>query len=149
MSDDETEYVQEFGDDPGAYDRTTSGNMILNSMRNMKFKDMNSTEQLYKVVNATFMELSNMNISFIHMNDLTEILDSIYTLNNPGYKNAPAYILGYYASNAGNEVTKKSVDLVFRYLPEIANLASKYPNFSIKKHDVIRYARLWLTRNKK
>ena len=108
MSDDETENMQQFGDEQNVYDRVTQGNMVINSMRNIKFKDMNSTDQFYKVVNAIFMELMNINIGFIHMDNLTDILDNIYTLNKPGYKNAPAYILGYYASNGGTEITKKS-----------------------------------------
>lgn len=150
MSDDESEYVQQFGDEQNVYDRVTQGNMVLNSMRNIKFKDMNSTDQFYKVVNATFMELINLNIEFIRIDSLTDILDNIYNLNKPGYKNAPAYILGYYASNGGRDITKKSVDLIWKNLNQITLLSTKYPNFSIKKPDVIRYARLWLiiTKNK-
>ena len=148
MSDDESENVQQFGDEQNVYDRVTQGNMVLNSMRNMKFKDMNSTEQFYKVVNATFMELLNMNTGFIHIDDLSDILENIYTLDRPGYKNAPSYILGYYASKGGTEITKKSVDLIFKNLNQVTMISTSYPNFSIKKQDVIRYARLWLSINK-
>jgi hypothetical protein len=133
-----------------AGERTSSDNMLLNTLRNIKFKDMNSTEQFYTLVNASFNELKSIGIPFINdERDLEIILENIYKLKKPGFKNAPSYILGYYTSNNGYSINKNNIDIIFTYLPAINNLNGKYPYpiFNIKKQDVLRYTRLWLKTN--
>ena len=142
----EEDYNIEMQAEFNAGERTSSDNMLLSVLRNIKFKDMNSTEQFYTIVNASFNEMKNLGIPFINdERDLENIIEKIYKLDKPGYKNGPCYILGYYASNNGNSINKNNIDIIFEYLPAINNLSSKYhvPIFNIKKQDVLRYARLW------
>jgi len=52
------------------------------------------------------------------------------------FKNATAYVLGYIASQGGEKITEKKVAYVFKNI---------LPLFDIKKPDVIRYTRYWLS----
>lgn len=147
----EEDNIIEMRSEINASERTSSDNILLSTLRNIKFKDMNSTEQFYTIVNASFNELKNLGIPFISEEiNLEIIIEKIYKLDKPGYKNGPSFILGYYASNNGTSMNKNNIDIIFDYLPAINNLSDKYhvPIFNIKKQDVLRYARLWLKINK-
>jgi hypothetical protein len=58
-------------------------------------------------------------------------------LPNIKYLNATAYILGFLASDGGRGITSKLVNRIFDILPELQD-------DSVKKADVIRYARFYM-----
>ena len=49
----------------GAHLRTTQGDLFLNTLKNIKFKDKNSTEQFYTLVDAAFNLMIQNEIDFI------------------------------------------------------------------------------------
>ena len=127
----------------GAHLRTTAGDPFLASLKSLKFKDRNPVEQFYSLVDGVFFKLKELNIPFIHVVNLEEIIDSINRINKPEYKNAIGYILGFYASNSGRGISQSSLEMVFKILPTLNNLAIEHPICRITKPDIIRYARLW------
>jgi hypothetical protein len=145
MGDEGMEMEAEFG----AHLRTTQGDIYINTLKNIKFKDKNSTDQFYTLVDAAFNLMLQNEIGFISDSDYKFIIDKIQTIDKPGYKNPVAYILGYYASNGGNNMSEKNIGMVFDSLKNINSLSIEYPIFKISKPDVIRYARFWLYLNKK
>ena len=140
MSDEENEMEAEFG----AHLRTTQGDVFVNVLKNIKFKDKNSTEQFYTLVDAAFNIMIQNDIDFVSDVDKQVIIDYIQKLDKPGYKNPVGYILGYYASNGGYSITEKNVDKIFNVLNRINSLSIEFPIFKISKPDVIRYGRMWL-----
>ena len=128
----------------GAHLRTTQGDLFLNTLKNIKFKDKNSTEQFYTLVDAAFNLMIQNEIDFISDVDKQSIIDNIQKIDKPGYKSPVGYILGYYASNGGYSIAEKNIEKVFNSLKSINALSVEYPIFKIAKQDVIRYARLWL-----
>lgn len=142
MSDDENDFI--FEAEFGAHLRTTAGNIMLNTLKNVKFKDKNPIEQFYTIVDAGFEKLKEEEIPFISYDTKEDIIDSINKLDKPYYKNPIAFILGYYASNYGKNISVDSVNIVFNHLDTINNISKEFDVFKISKHDIIRYARLWL-----
>jgi hypothetical protein len=132
----------------GAHLRTTQGDLFLNTLKNIKFKDRNSTEQFYTLVDAAFNLMLQNDVDFISDIDKQTIIDNIQKINKIGYKSPVGYILGYYASSGGSNINEKNVTIVFNSIKKINSLASQYPIFKISKPDIIRYARFWITLNK-
>jgi len=126
-----------------AHLRTTPGDVFINVLRSIKFKDKNSTEQFYTLVDAVFGKLLEKEIYFVSEYTRTDIIDNISKINKPGYKNAVAYILGYYTLDETGKINKNNVDMVFKELPVISILSADSPIFKVNKIDIIRYGRLW------
>ena len=84
-----------------------------------------------------------INNSILSSGDLDILLNYMSKLNNPQYKNATAYILGYIASGGGNDITKerakKAIGLIRFSKKDIYSVEDK----SIDCAAIIRYARLW------
>lgn len=89
-----------------------------------------------ETVNAIAQQLreDRVGISGEDVNKLIEIADII---NEPQYKNATAYVLGYIASQGGKNINKKTVNYVFK------NILKQVSDKSVKEEDILRYARLW------
>jgi hypothetical protein len=68
------------------------------------------------------------------------IIEKTTYLGKLRYRNPFAYALGYIASNAGKDITKKSVDRALKILKQEKNLREEY---GVEVPDVIRYARVW------
>jgi len=145
MSDDEMGMEAEFG----AHLRTTQGDIFINTLKNIKFKDKNSTEQFYTLVDAAFNLMLQNEIDFISNIDYQFIIDNIQKIDKPGYKSPVGYILGYYVSSGGKYITEKNIEIVFNSLRVINAMSLEYPIFKISKPDVIRYGRFWLQLNNK
>jgi len=126
-----------------AHLRTTPGDVFINVLRTIKFKDKNSTEQFYTLVDAVFGKLLEKEIYFVTNYTRNHIIDSINKVNKPGYKNPVAYVLGYYTLDETGHINKNNVDMVFKQLPHITSLSNESPIFKINKMDIIRYGRLW------
>jgi len=141
----ENEMEAEFG----AHLRATQGDLFVNTLKNIRFKDKNSTEQFYTLVDAAFNIMLQNEIGFISDVDYKVIIDNIQKIDKPGYKNPVGYIIGYYVSNGGHNITDKTVQNIFNSLKKINSLSTEYPIFKISKPDIIRYGRLWLNLIKK
>ena len=141
----ETEMEAEFG----AHLRTTQGDLYVNTLRNIKFKDKNSTDQFYTLVDAAFNLMIQNEIDFVSDVDKQVVIDNIQKIDKPGYKSPVGYILGYYASGGGYSISEKNIEKIFNSLKNINSLSIEYPIFKITKPDVIRYARFWLYLNNK
>ena len=126
-----------------AHLRTTPGDVFMNVLRSIKFKDKNSTEQFYTLVDAVLFKLMEKEIYFITEFSRKDIMDSIGKLDKPSYKNPTAYILGYFTLDSTKHVHKDNLDMIFKYLPIINSLSSESPIFKVNKMDIIRYGRLW------
>jgi len=133
----------------GAHLRTTQGDIFINTLKNIKFKDKNSTEQFYTLVDAAFNLMLQNEIDFISNIDYQFIIDNIQKIDKPGYKSPVGYILGYYVSSGGKYITEKNIEIVFNSLRVINAMSLEYPIFKISKPDVIRYGRFWLQLNNK
>lgn len=144
---DEDDVKNGFEDEVNAFERAGlrgGKDILLNSLKGEEFRDINSKDQFYIIVNAVFNKLLELEISFINDNDLKDILDYADNLEKPGYKNALSYILGFYASSYGNKINSQTIKMIWEEFPRITSHSVEYPIFNIKKHDVLRYARLWL-----
>ena len=74
--------------------------------------------------------------------DIQTLLEVSQRLPRVGYKNATAFVLGYIASRGGRqEITKLSLNKAFKYYQL---MSTEKTDLSIKKPDIIRYARLWV-----
>ena len=74
--------------------------------------------------------------------DIQTLLEVSQRLPRVGYKNATAFVLGYIASHGGQrQITKLSLEKAFRYYKL---MSTEKKDLSIKKPDIIRYARLWV-----
>ncbi len=145
MGDEDNEMEAEFG----AHLRTTQGDLFVNTLKNIKFKDKNSTEQFYTLVDAAFNLMVQNEIDFVSDVDKQVIIDNIQKIDKPGYKNPVCYILGYYVSSGGFSIKEKNVEIVFNSLKRINSMGVEYPIFKISKPDIIRYGRFWLYLNSK
>jgi hypothetical protein len=141
MDYDEEQYNME--SEINAHLRTAPGDVFINVLRGIKFKDKNSIEQFYTLVDAIFGKLLEKEIYFITEYTRKDIIDSISKVNKPGYKNAVAYILGYYTLDETGHINKDNIDMVFKQLPSINLLSFESPIFKVNKMDIIRYGRLW------
>jgi hypothetical protein len=141
----ENDYENEFNMEAevNAHLRTSPGDILTNTLRIFKFKDKNLDEQFITLVDAAYEKLREHNFLFINNYAKEQILNGVDKLNKPGYKNAVAFILGFFASNYGSNLTEENVQSIFNILPAINKLSNEFPIFKVNKADVIRYARLW------
>ena len=85
-------------------------------------------------ISRNFEAKGILEISEYEIQDMLEIARKVKYVE---HKNPWAYILGYKASNGGNNINRISVDYVFSRLHLVVD-------GSVKQPDVIRYARYWL-----
>ena len=124
-----------FGDEYNVSERT--GTYYDDNKKYKKFQD--PIERFKSNINAISIDLINY-YPDIHNNDINFMINTVSRLNKPEYKNASAYVLGYLAiKNSGNKLNKTIIFKIFdKCLPYIQDK-------SVKKADIIRYARLWLS----
>lgn len=123
----------------GAHLRTSSEDPLLAALKNTKVKDRSPDEHFRVLVDGIFYNLIQNGLSFISNNDKEFVMNNISKLDKSGSKNSLGYVLGFYASTYDD----KTMKIIFDSLDTINNLSYKYPFYSIKKPDIIRYARLW------
>jgi len=99
-------------------------------------KKFDSRGHFKETVNAIAQQLKEERLGITNedVNQLIEIADII---NEPQYKNPSAYVLGYIASQGGQNINKRNVNMVFK------NILKEVSDKSVKEEDVLRYARLW------
>ena len=125
--DDDDNLGDNFGiqDEYNAQDRAgNDADMLMNSLKNIKYRDRNSTEQFYTLVRAVFYKLMDLEIKFMSQEDIEYIVEYINDMEKPGYKNATAYILGYYVYN-----NRSNFKIICDYLPYIKSIGDSYPIF--------------------
>lgn len=143
MDEQEFNIVDEFG----ANLRTSSGDILMNTLNSYKYKDLNPEEQFYVLTDAVFNKLIDLELEFINESDKEYILSKISKIDKPGYKNVPSYILGFYLYKIVHGKSKKQslmIKQIFDSLPRVNSLSDVYPIFKINKQDIIRYSRLWI-----
>lgn len=129
-----------------AKDRTTRGDLLMNSLRNLKFRDQNKVDQFTTVVDAVFNKILELETGILREEYREAIMNNISKLKQPYYKNAPSYVLGYCAIKDGNVISDIKIRAIFEELPSIVGrLSAEYSVFKIKEQDIVRYARLWQT----
>lgn len=100
-------------------------------------------EESFKIfVNAISRKIigSGNNIFNLNNNDIKIMLKKTSELNNIKHKNPNFYVLGYLASNKGNEI-KKDI------LNKVINNVAKVINIQISGPSILRYARFWIKKN--
>ena len=104
---------------------------------------MSGLEKFVKNVYDIGKDLVEINFRNMSIDDLRIILDSIAKLDNPQYKNATAYLLGYIASSGGTNLDPKNVEILLR---EFDKLEKKnfFEDNRVDCAAIIRYARLWM-----
>lgn len=95
-------------------------------------------ERFIEFTNAIAFDIVSKNKKLLNEQDIKIILQSISMMSRPEIKNPTAYILGYIATQGGNEINKDKLLATFDMLE---NLEDK----SVQPPDVIRYSRLWLS----
>ena len=132
------DYENIFGNEYNVFDRTsTYVDYDVGGDKNAK-KTQDPVERLKININAISIDLKNHydNITF---DDSGFMIENISKLNKPEYKNASAYVLGYLViKGSGGKLIKKNINIVFD------KCLAYIQDSSVKKPDVIRYARLWL-----
>ena len=133
------EYIEKedeniFGNEYNVFERTNS---YVDYDKNSK-KTQDPVERLKININAISMDLMKYDNNITY-EDIEIMTYNVNKLNKPEYKNATAYVLGYLATRKNSrKLNKKIIYEVFdKCLPNIQDS-------SVKKPDVIRYARLWL-----
>lgn len=136
--DDDNDFIDKeeeniFGDEYNVFERTG-----MYTEKNFKKQSQDPIERLKANINAISIDLIN-HYNNINDSDIDFMLNKIGNLKKPEFKNATAYILGYLAiKNSGNKLNKNNIFKVFeKCLPYVQDK-------SVKKADIIRYARLWL-----
>ena len=77
----------------------------------------------------------------ISQGEIQKLLEKSQELHRVEFKNPTAFVLGYLATLGGTKVIKKSaLDSVWGCYKKLQNVNT---DFTIKKPDIIRYARLW------
>lgn len=134
-------------DEFGANLRTSTGDILMNTLNNFKYKDLDPEEQFYVLTDAVFNKLIDLELGYINNSQKDYILSKISEIDKPGYKNSPSFIIGLYLYISISEKSKKKqmgmVKQIFDSLPQINSLSDVYPIFKINKQDIIRYSRLW------
>jgi hypothetical protein len=113
---------------------------LVSKKRNKLF--MSSLEKFVKNVYQIGKDLIENGL--LSIKDLENILNNIATLDNPQYKNATAYLLGYIASDGGTNLDPKNAENLLRKF----NTLEKNKFFEDDTIDcaaIIRYARLWVS----
>ncbi len=74
--------------------------------------------------------------------EIQKLLDKSQELERVEFKNPTAFVLGYLATDSGNrEITPTSLKSVWICYQRLGGI---HKDLSIKKPDIIRYARLWI-----
>lgn len=142
---DENDENDNFGNDFDAYDRATKGNIAQIATSYFTIKNPESSTEFAGIIDAVFTTLINDNIfTFIRPVDRDTIIEATEDIKMPGYKNALCLIIGFYASNAGNNISAEKLNIILKELPNLDRISSIYSIFRIKPQDVLRYARFWL-----
>ena len=111
---------------------------LIDTLGSSKYKKFRSNiDKFVKDVDHITYELIENNA--IANEDKNIILNSMINLNNPGYKNATAYILGYIISNGGISITKDSAKKSFKLLTK-----KIFDDETVDPESIVRYGRLWL-----
>lgn len=113
---------------------------LVSKKRNKLF--MSSLEKFVKNVYQIGKDLIENDL--LSIKDLENILNNIATLDNPQYKNATAYLLGYIASDGGKNLNQKNAEDLLR---KFNTLEKKkfFEDDTIDCAAIIRYARLWVS----
>ena len=113
---------------------------LVSKKRNKLF--MSSLEKFVKNVYQIGKDLIENGL--LSIKDLENILNNITTLDNPQYKNATAYLLGYIASDGGTNLDPKNAENLLR---KFNTLEKKkfFEDDTIDCAAIIRYARLWVS----
>ena len=113
---------------------------LVSKKRNKLF--MSSLEKFVKNVYQIGKDLIENGL--LSIKDLENILNNIATLDNPQYKNATAYLLGYIASDGGTNLDPKNAENLLR---KFNTLEKKkfFEDDTIDCAAIIRYARLWVS----
>ena len=92
---------------------------------------MDPLERFHQYVDATARNLDISNSNILSM------LNNAKKIEDIGYKNPTAYVLGFLATGEGRKLTKDNFDrVVNKVLPYVKD-------GSVLPPDIIRYARLW------
>ena len=104
---------------------------------------MSSLEKFVKNVYQIGKDLIENDLLRLSIDDLRIILGNIENLDNPQYKNATAYLLGYIASDGGTNLDPKNAEDLLR---KFNTLEKKkfFDDDTIDCAAIIRYARLWV-----
>lgn len=101
-------------------------------------KDTSPEDRFIYAVNAIARRMMEEHIANITNKDIDNILDKSRYVTELKYKNPLAYILGYIATNGGQNIEAKQVKYVIKdILPKLGK------DSGVEPPDVIRYARYW------
>jgi hypothetical protein len=142
---------EEFHDDYEYYNNEGEFQNEVNFLERVGFDDGFENSEIFERVTAlrdptqkftTFVRiiansLIQRNILNLERSEIPLIISQIKNFPSPGYKNPTGFVLGYWVLQNG-KIDEKRLKKVF---PILSNL-----DFPVKPHDVIRYARLWLTK---
>ena len=124
---------QKFMEEIGAWGRS-AGTVLVSAST----KGASPAEKFKTIVHAMFQKLKadeqdRAEKRFTEKR-LTTLIDNVYKLKKPEYKNPMAYILGCVGSNEGKRIDKVNIDKVKEFLPA---------DETVTLPDIIRYAYLW------
>lgn len=114
----------------------------INKKRNKLF--MSSLEKFVKNVYQIGKDLIENDLLRLSIDDLRIILGNIENLDNPQYKNATAYLLGYIASDGGTNLDPKNAEDLLRKFNTLEK-KNFFEDDTIDCAAIIRYARLWMS----
>ena len=127
----------DFREEFGVFDRVGGGGMAMPKSRFEKAL-MDPLEKFQTFIYALVGDLRGNQDINIDGRSIESIIAYSSKLSNIQFKNATAYVLGYFASGGGKNISKDRVQYAFKMLHEINTN-------SVSEIDVIRYARLWMT----
>jgi|SRR3989304_4446097 len=119
------------GEEKGEYNMREAHKKIMRM-------ELSGSEKLKLLIDDYNRKYRNSEFWPITSDDLSNIYKNISKVNEPGYKNPVAFILGFVIVNKGQIDKNKFNEVVKDVLPHIQD------DISIKSEDVLRYARLWL-----
>jgi len=100
--------------------------------------DLSGPEKLRLLIDDYGRKYYDSSFWKLQQDDMTQIYQNISRLNEPGYKNPVAYMLGYYVIDKDGRINKKRFEQVVKdMLPQVQK------DIHVKSEDVLRYARLW------
>ena len=94
----------------------------------------NPIEKFKTIVNAVYNKVKDT--LQMGTGDIVDMTENIARINNIQYKNPGAYVLGYFVTKGGGEISKRRLDLAETVMDEIKGEGITLP-------DVIRYAVFW------
>ena len=113
---------------------------LVSKKRNKLY--MSSLEKFVKNVYQIGKDLIENGL--LSIKDLENILNNIATLDNPQYKNATAYLLGYIASDGGTNLDPKNAENLLRKFNTLEK-KNFFEDDTLDCAAIIRYARLWVS----